>query len=51
MYASIELFRYPLTGVITDPSYFMVSAFSGLLFLFVGIFYFKRTEDFFADFA
>lgn len=51
MYAAIELFRYPLTGILPDPIFFWISAGSGILLLLTGAFYFKRTEDFFADFA
>jgi len=51
MYAAVELFRYPLTGV--NPDFYLMSAsfLSGLILLAIGVFYFKRTEDFFADFA
>lgn len=51
MYAAIELFRYPLIGELANPSFFYLSTLSGILLLFIGILYFKRTEDFFADFA
>jgi lipopolysaccharide transport system permease protein len=51
VYAAVELFRIPLTGVYPDPVLFWISVSSGLLLLFCGLFYFKRTEDFFADFA
>ncbi len=51
MYAAIELFRYPLTGILPDIYFLGASLISGLIFLFAGIFYFKKTEDFFADFA
>lgn len=51
MYAAVELFRYPLTGMIPDVSFLLISLTSGLVLLWAGIFYFKRTEDFFADFA
>ena len=51
MYAAVELFRYPLTGITPDYYYMGASLLSGLILLLVGIFYFKRTEDFFADFA
>lgn len=51
MYAAVELFRFPITGVVTDYYFLSVSILSGLVLLLVGIFYFKRTEDFFADFA
>jgi lipopolysaccharide transport system permease protein len=51
MYAAIELFRYPLTGTELDSTFIMVSLISSLTLLFAGLIYFKRTEDFFADFA
>ncbi len=51
MYAAVELFRFPLTGVMPDLYFLGASLFSGIILLFAGIFYFKRTEDFFADFA
>lgn len=51
LYAAVELFRYPLTGIMPNEYFLGVSLFSGLLFLIAGVFYFKRTEDFFADFA
>jgi lipopolysaccharide transport system permease protein len=51
MYAAIELFRYPLTGSEIDSTFFVLSLSSSVLLLVVGLIYFKRTEDFFADFA
>jgi lipopolysaccharide transport system permease protein len=51
MYAPVELFRAPLSGVVPDLNYIAVSLASTIVFLFVGLIYFKRTEDFFADFA
>ena len=51
MFASLELFRYPLTGIAPDFYFLCISLSSGIVLLFCGIFYFKRTEDFFADFA
>lgn len=51
MYAAVELFRYPLTGVIVNPAFLNLSLLSGLVLLLIGILYFKKTEDFFADFA
>jgi lipopolysaccharide transport system permease protein len=51
MYAAIELFRYPLTGVALDPLFLGVSLSSSLIVLLSGLIYFKRTENFFADFA
>lgn len=51
VYAAVELFRFPLTGIFPDIVFFSISLASGIILLFAGIFYFKRTEDFFADFA
>lgn len=51
MYAAVELFRYPLTGLQLDLHFLGTSLASGLLLLLVGVYYFKRTEDLFADFA
>lgn len=51
MYAALELFRYPITGITPDFYFLGISLLSGLILLLAGIFYFKRTEDFFADFA
>jgi lipopolysaccharide transport system permease protein len=51
MYAAIELFRFPLTGVFPDVYFLGTSLVSGVFFLIAGTIYFKRTEDFFADFA
>jgi lipopolysaccharide transport system permease protein len=51
MYAAVEIFRFPLTGVFPDPVLLLVSLVSAIILLTVGLLYFKRTEDFFADFA
>lgn len=51
MYAAVELFRYPLTGEGLNLTFMAISMVSGLVFLIVGITYFKRTEDYFADLA
>jgi lipopolysaccharide transport system permease protein len=51
LYAAVELFRYPLTGIMPNEYFLAISLLSGLLLLIAGIFYFKQTEDFFADFA
>lgn len=51
MYAAVELFRYPLTGIMPDYLFLGASLMAGLILLVAGIVYFKRTEDFFADFA
>jgi lipopolysaccharide transport system permease protein len=50
-YAAVELFRYPVTGVFPDLFFFAISSSSGIALLALGIIYFKRTENFFADFA
>jgi lipopolysaccharide transport system permease protein len=49
IYASVELFRYPLTGHIPDMTFVLISVVSSILFLGLGLTYFRRTEDFFAD--
>jgi lipopolysaccharide transport system permease protein len=51
MYATIELFRYPMTGSEINSIFLIISLSSNVLFLLFGLTYFKRTEDFFADFA
>lgn len=51
MYAAVELFRLPLTGVGVDTTFLFISLGAGFFFLLIGILYFKKTEDFFADFA
>ncbi|MFM9839749.1 MAG: ABC transporter permease [Cyclobacteriaceae bacterium] len=51
MYAAVELFRLPLTGAELNQTFLLISLSASFFFLLVGIFYFKRTEDFFADFA
>lgn len=51
MYAPVELFRFPLTGSDLNPVFIFISVGSCLFFLTLGLFYFRRTEDFFADFA
>jgi lipopolysaccharide transport system permease protein len=51
MYAAVELFRLPLTDVALNPTFLVTSLSASFIFLMVGIIHFKRTEDFFADFA
>lgn len=51
IYAAIELFRVPITGVWPDSTYMIISLGSGLFFLVFGLFYFRRTEEVFADLA
>jgi lipopolysaccharide transport system permease protein len=49
MYAAIELFRYPLVGADLDYTFIFVSVASGFVLLLAGTFFFRRTEEFFAD--
>ncbi len=51
MLAAVELFRYPLTGIFPDVYFLGISLLSGVVLLAIGVLYFKRAEDFFADFA
>jgi lipopolysaccharide transport system permease protein len=51
MYAAVELFRLPLTSSVIAWDLLLISLASALGLLLWGLTYFKRTEDFFADFA
>jgi lipopolysaccharide transport system permease protein len=51
MYLAVEFFRLPLTNAMPDLSFVLISLTSNMILLLVGIIYFRRTEDFFADFA
>lgn len=51
MYAAVELFRAPLMNQLPNGDFMSISLGSGLLLMVIGILYFKKTEDFFADFA
>jgi lipopolysaccharide transport system permease protein len=51
MYAAVELFRTPLTGIYPETNLLLISLLSCLVLLLIGLVYFKRTEDFFADLA
>ena len=50
MYAALELFRYPLTGEQLNTTFMAISLFTCFVLLIAGLVYFKRAEDFFADF-
>jgi lipopolysaccharide transport system permease protein len=50
MYAVIELFRYPLLHQLDQPLV-IISMASSLILLLVGLYYFKKTEHYFADLA
>ena len=51
IYAPVEFFRQPLSMIDMDWLKVGISLFSGLLFLLIGLLYFRTTEDFFADLA
>ena len=51
MYAAVELFRYPLIAGELNLVFIGISVSAGIILLAVGLAYFKRTEDYFADFA
>jgi lipopolysaccharide transport system permease protein len=51
LYAAIEFFRLPLGSIPPHGFDIIISLTSTIIFLLVGMSYFKRTEDFFADFA
>lgn len=51
LYAAVELFRFPLVNMDLDFKIIAVSLSCCLLFLVLGLSYFRKTEDLFADFA
>ena len=51
MNAVIELFRAPLIGLPPDPDILIIGITSGLLITIAGIFYFSKTQSYFADIA
>ena len=51
MYAAVELFRLPLTDADVNSTFLLISLSASIFFLLAGVLYFKKTEDFFADFA
>jgi lipopolysaccharide transport system permease protein len=51
MYAAITLFRLPMTDFPIDVTLLFISITFTIVILVAGIFYFKRTEAYFADFA
>jgi lipopolysaccharide transport system permease protein len=46
---ALELFRAPLAGYSPDPTLVSIGLASTLLLLLVGIYYFRKTEAYFAD--
>ena len=51
VYAAVELFRYPLSGAELNTTFIAISLSAGIVLLLIGLSYFKKTEDYFADFA
>lgn len=51
MYGAIELFRYPIIQSHLDMTLILISIFSSLFFFVIGLFYFRKTESYFADLA
>lgn len=49
VYAPMELFRFPLTGVLGAPELLWMSVASNCVFTIVGVAYFRISEDYFAD--
>ena len=47
----IELFRVPLTGRPPDTTIVLISVVTSLLLCLIGVFYFRKTESYFADIA
>jgi lipopolysaccharide transport system permease protein len=51
MYAAITVFRLPLIDQPIDTALLLISCFSAFVFFLFGVFYFKKTEAYFADIA
>lgn len=51
VYGAIELFRFSLTQYSLDMNLLMISFSSSLFFFITGLYYFRKTEAFFADLA
>ncbi len=51
MYAAIELFRYSIIHRPLQGDLLLISISSGVLFFAAGLFYFRKTETYFADLA
>ena len=51
MYSAIELFRSGIIEKPLDYNLLLVSIISAFLFLLIGVFYFRKTEAYFADLA
>jgi lipopolysaccharide transport system permease protein len=51
MYIAVEFFRYPLTNELSNIDFIWISLASNIILLIIGVIYFRKTEDFFADLA
>jgi lipopolysaccharide transport system permease protein len=51
IYSAIELFRYSIIDKPLEPTLLMISIVSAIIFFFAGLFYFRKTEFYFADLA
>ena len=51
MYAAIEILRGGMTGIYPDMGLVMLSILSSLFLLIIGIYFFRKTEYYFADLA
>jgi len=51
MYAPISIVRKALVNRPLEADLILISIVSGIIFLFLGIFYFRKTESYFADLA
>jgi lipopolysaccharide transport system permease protein len=51
MYAAITLFRFPLVPEPINVPLFVISCVSTCIFFVFGVYYFKKTESYFADLA
>lgn len=51
LYSAIELFRSGFNGQVLDYRLVGISLFSALVLFITGIYYFRKTESFFADLA
>ena len=49
MYAAIEILRGSMTGIFPNVELILISIISSLVLLLVGIFFFRKTEYYFAD--
>lgn len=49
--AAVELFRAPLTGAIINTDVVLIGTGTAIFVLLIGIYYFRKTEAFFADLA